>query len=504
MKAALKPSGPPLRPVSGTVLALLLAGDVLAASFFGPVGDGVDRVRRGEPVVPSNPSQVLIPPGVRSTSVGKAAATAINQATPAQVKHVIQGGQRLTDSAVKALQDTAGVTLQQAARQAEFIVGTAQASLTCVTETNKCGRELNKAREDVDKLSGEELQWAGRRMVAIGQLTTQLHEEMKLLHGEMLEAYGQVQDAAFKLKGFGSDLDPVTRGLDGFDRILGDPGLKDSYQKFVKDNQNNLTKLQQQTFKLPIEAGDDAGIALGNFMQDSGAAVERFGYYIAVSSAGFPEALLGAPPVLSKGEKASIAVGVSSLALNQLLDGLQSERFAMGKSAKKPADNKEYVEIRSFEASFDPGFRTIMVVASDARIRARVADSVQSVKVKTLRVQLVPALFVSQKPDGTYDVWLTFKPRALHVDVANLPTRMDQALTYVLNDTALKDTLRVNLSTAMAPIVRAASTRLDGGDIKKQVRQATFVPTKLDFIVEPTMFTLRTAGRFERIADANN
>jgi hypothetical protein len=373
-----------------------------------------------------------------------------------------------------------------------------------VNNTNKCGRELNKVRDDVDKLAGEELQWAGKRMVAIGKLTTELHEEMKLLHGEMLDTLAQVQDAALSVQGFGSDLglDPLSRGLDGFDRITGNANLKEQYEKFRTSHQQQLNKLQQQTFKLTTELGDDIGIGLGDFVQDAGTAVERFGYYMAASSGGFPEAMSGAAPVIPEGVKSHIAVGVSSLALNQILNGLQSERFAIGKSAKKPADNREYVEVRDFDAAFDPGLQCIMVVARDARVRARVAGSVQSVKVKSLRVQLVPSLTSLQRGDGTYEVWLTLRPRALQLDVANMPTRLDQALAYVLNDTALKDSLQVDLSAVMAPVQTAVSTRLEGGKVLEQSLQVSYVPGKLDYVVEPGMLTFRTTGQFVRIVHA--
>lgn len=464
-----------------------------------PIVQVVEGVRKGK----IDPVAVVLggSTGIVPSGADKAIASAVNAATPQQIKDAIRGGQRLADSTVKAIQDAGDATVKQVVRQAEFVTGVADTTAACLTN-NKCGRKMDALKEDVDQLAGEELQWAGNRMVAMGKLTKGLHEEMKLLKGEMLDAFAQVQDATRQLSGGpGSLFDPAAKGLEAFDRVLGNPGLKAAYDQYVVGSVQAIQRIERETYRVATESGDDVAIGLGNVMIGTGTAAERLGYYLALSSAGFPEAELGPAPVLQQGEKSSLAAIVSPVALNAILDGLQGERFAIGKSAKRPADDKEYVEINDFEARFDPASRTIMVVAKDAKVRARVAGTVQGVKVGTLRLQLIPRMTTSRLDDGQYRVKLTLRPKALHLDVKSMPTRIDQALAYVLNDTALKDTLDVDVSI-LTPVPTAESTVLvEGGKTEVWIRRAAFVPKTVDFLMLADSLTLRSVGAFERIGD---
>ncbi len=465
----------------------------------------VDRARRGEPPARSLPplpkiSDVLVPfwPAL-ATDPAKVETLkkVVDKATPKEIKEVIRGGERLANSAIEGMKAMAGVTVEQFAVQAQLIVGSAEATSRCLAEANKCGRHLDKAKELVDNYGARELEWMGRRMVAVGQFTQDLHEEMAAFKGEVLSAMEKVQAAAAQLNGFGSDLDPVAQGLTGLERILGNPKLKESYQKFAKDHQAEILKVGQSAIETASLAGDKVGMTFGQTVEGLGVAADYLGYYLAASSGGFPEALDGAAPVLRKGEVANIAVGVSAAGLNEMLDGLQSERFAIGKSLQAPGDNKEFVSVRDFTASLDPTTHSIMVYVRGGAVHTRVAgNTVAAMKVSSMRLQLVPSVSSTLQTDGTYQLALVLKPRVLQVDVKELPTRLDQAVAYALNDTALKKPLAVGLSAALAPVVSLQGSKQDG---TKDLRRVAFVPGKVDFIMMDGMFNVRSVGKFQPV-----
>ena len=113
-----------------------------------------------------------------------------------------------------------------------------------------------------------------------------------------------------------------------------------------------------------------------------------------------------------------------------------------------------------------------------------------------MRLQLVPSVSSTLQTDGTYQLALVLKPRVLQVDVKELPTRLDQAVAYALNDTALKKPLAVGLSAALAPVVSLQGSKQDG---TKDLRRVAFVPGKVDFIMMDGMFNVRSVGKFQPV-----
>jgi hypothetical protein len=431
--------------------------------------------------------------GISLSKASEAVSSAVSAATPSQIKDAIRGGQKITDTSIEAIKSAGNATVRQVVRQAEFVTGSAQATVTCLTEKDKCGRALNEVGESVDKLAAGEIQWVGERMVSIGKLHNALQEEMGLLNGEALDAMSRIQEAA----GPGSLFDPTARSVEAYEQVTGDSSLKEAYDKYFVKTAEDIRRVEKESFKF----ASGQSLALGNFAIGAGTAIERLGFYLGLSSAGFPRAESGAPPQLRTDEKAAFAASVSVPGLNAILDGLQGEQFAIGKSAKKLGDEKEYLSIDDFEARLDTASRTIMVVAKDGRIRTRVGNSLQGVKLGAVRLQLIPSMVTSKDEHGVSSIRLILRPKVLHLDVREFPTRLDQAAAYALNDTALKDPLDVDLSV-LTPVLATESTTVTAEAQRETwTRRVAFTPQKYDFLMTSDTLFFRTAGAFERIKD---
>jgi hypothetical protein len=109
MVATARPYGMTFRWRLSWVVALpavVLAGVVLAGlpklKDVVPGARELDKLRKGESPLPSKPSDFIPAGPLKGTRAGQVVSTAIDKASPSQVRQALAGGQRLSEAAIAA------------------------------------------------------------------------------------------------------------------------------------------------------------------------------------------------------------------------------------------------------------------------------------------------------------------------------------------------------------------------------------------------------------------